>query len=94
MVLLSHCPLLEGAVTSYARNCEWTSDVTIQRQSKATGHGSQGAEIREVHTAYSTHLGCAEAVLAITGGPPSVLHTRGAGGFSRGHSTQCLLPWI
>jgi hypothetical protein len=51
--LLSHCPLLQGAVTSYARNCEWTSDVTSQRQSEAAGHGSQGAEIREVHTLHT-----------------------------------------
>jgi hypothetical protein len=87
-VFLSHCPLLVGVVTSYARNCEWTSDVTSQRQSKAkqpgtaareqksgrciqhTGHDSQGAEIRGVHTAYSTHLGCAEVVLAVPAGRP------------------------
>jgi hypothetical protein len=68
---------------------KWCDQPAAEQSSRARQPRS-----RNQGGAYITHLGCAEAVLAVTSGPPSVLHTQRAGGFSRGHSTQCLVPWI
>jgi hypothetical protein len=68
-----------------------------QRQSKAKQPGTAARELSWrciQHTVPTYKPGLRGGCPRRHGGPPSVLHTRGSGGFSRGHSTQCLLPWI